>query len=129
MRKSLVLLATVSLTVLAACQKAVPEASATTQAVAEEGSYLPDPDRQYPTRVLWGDQHLHTGWSMDAGVAGATLTPEDRTLTDRMFTAMQHAQDRLLAPLDEPDRKAFMASLVRLVDANNQYGRASLRAD
>jgi hypothetical protein len=52
-------------------------AEASAAAVAQEGLYLPDPNRQYPTRVLWGDQHLHTGWSVDAGVAGATLTPED----------------------------------------------------
>lgn len=29
------------------------------------------------TQVYWGDQHVHTGWSADAGLAGATLTPED----------------------------------------------------
>jgi hypothetical protein len=27
--------------------------------------------------VLWGDEHVHTGWSVDAGLSGATLTPED----------------------------------------------------
>ncbi len=30
-----------------------------------------------PQRVFWGDQHVHTGWSADAGLAGTTLTPED----------------------------------------------------
>ena len=44
---------------------------------AADGLYLPDPDRKYPERVLWGDEHIHTGWSFDAGIAGATLTPED----------------------------------------------------
>jgi hypothetical protein len=52
-------------------------AEASTAAAAQKGLYLPDPNRPHPTRVLWGDQHLHTGWSVDAGVAGATLTPED----------------------------------------------------
>ena len=42
-----------------------------------QGGYLPDPNRKYPERVLWGDEHVHTGWSVDAGLAGATLTPED----------------------------------------------------
>ena len=46
-------------------------------AVAQEGGYLPDANRKYPERVLWGDEHVHTGWSVDAGLAGATLTPED----------------------------------------------------
>jgi hypothetical protein len=40
-------------------------------------SYSPYANRTYPTRVFFGDQHLHTGWSADAGMSGATLTPED----------------------------------------------------
>ena len=39
--------------------------------------YSPYAGRSYPTRVYWGDQHVHTGWSVDAGMSGATLTPED----------------------------------------------------
>ena len=27
--------------------------------------------------VFWGDQHVHTGWSADAGAFGATLGPEE----------------------------------------------------
>ncbi len=27
--------------------------------------------------MFWGDEHTHTGWSADAGMSGATLTPED----------------------------------------------------
>ena len=27
--------------------------------------------------MLWGDEHVHTGWSADAGLTGATLSPED----------------------------------------------------
>jgi hypothetical protein len=30
-----------------------------------------------PQRVLWGDTHLHTGISIDAGLIGTTLMPED----------------------------------------------------
>ena len=40
-------------------------------------SYSPYANRTYPTRVFWGDEHLHTAWSADAGMTGATLTPED----------------------------------------------------
>ncbi len=39
--------------------------------------YSPYADRKYPTRPYFGDTHLHTGFSMDAGVWGATLTPRD----------------------------------------------------
>ena len=44
---------------------------------AGSGTYLPDPNRPHPTRVLWGDEHVHTGLSMDAGIAGTTLGPEE----------------------------------------------------
>ena len=37
----------------------------------------PSPTRRIPSEVYWGDQHVHTGWSADAGLAGATLGPED----------------------------------------------------
>jgi hypothetical protein len=32
--------------------------------------------RNYPTRVLWGDTHLHTANSLDAAAFGNTLGPE-----------------------------------------------------
>ncbi|WP_293139948.1 DUF3604 domain-containing protein [Okeania sp. SIO3I5] len=31
----------------------------------------------FPQQVFWGDTHLHTVYSFDAGAAGTTLTPED----------------------------------------------------
>ena len=31
----------------------------------------------YPNRVVWGDTHLHTSYSMDAGAFGARLGPTD----------------------------------------------------
>jgi len=39
--------------------------------------FSPYAGRNFPTRVLWGDTHLHTGMSMDAGAFGARLGPED----------------------------------------------------
>jgi len=33
--------------------------------------------RDYPTRPYFGDTHLHTSYSMDAGAFGARLTPRD----------------------------------------------------
>jgi hypothetical protein len=40
-------------------------------------SFSPYADRDFPTVPLWGDTHLHTGNSFDAGAFGATLLPED----------------------------------------------------
>ena len=38
--------------------------------------YSPFVDRHVPDRVLWGDTHLHTSYSMDAGFFGNTLGPD-----------------------------------------------------
>jgi Protein of unknown function (DUF3604) len=40
-------------------------------------NYSPYADRRYPTRVYWGDQHLHTSSSADAGLVGDRLGPDD----------------------------------------------------
>ena len=48
----------------------------TSKALAKRG-YSPYAGRTYPTQVYWGDQHVHTGWSVDAGGFGATLGPEE----------------------------------------------------
>jgi hypothetical protein len=40
--------------------------------------YSPYANRKFPTRPYFGDTHLHTGMSMDAGAAGAQLTPTTR---------------------------------------------------
>ena len=37
--------------------------------------YSPYAGRNYPTRVLWGDTHLHTANSLDAAAFGNTLGP------------------------------------------------------
>jgi hypothetical protein len=39
--------------------------------------YSAPTDRTIPLRVLWGDTHLHTGNSLDAGLNGTRLMPED----------------------------------------------------
>jgi hypothetical protein len=39
--------------------------------------YSPYASRNFPTRVFWGDTHVHTGWSADAGAFGCTLGPEE----------------------------------------------------
>ena len=39
--------------------------------------YSPYAGRNFPTRPLFGDTHLHTSFSMDAGAFGARLTPRD----------------------------------------------------
>jgi hypothetical protein len=40
-------------------------------------NYSPYAGRNFPTRPLFGDTHLHTAYSMDAGAFGARLGPRD----------------------------------------------------
>ena len=40
-------------------------------------AYSPYAQRSFPSRVYWGETHLHTGLSLDAGLFGNTLGPED----------------------------------------------------
>ena len=39
--------------------------------------YSPYVDQHFPNRVFWGDTHLHTSYSTDAGMIGCTLGPEE----------------------------------------------------
>ena len=39
--------------------------------------YSPYAGRNFPTQVFWGDTHLHTGMSMDAGASGTRLGARD----------------------------------------------------
>ena len=41
-----------------------------------EPDYSPFVDQYFPTRVFWGDTHLHTSNSPDAGLMGTELDPE-----------------------------------------------------
>jgi Protein of unknown function (DUF3604) len=45
----------------------------------KEPGYSPYAGRKYPERPYFGDEHVHTGWSVDAGGTGTTLTPEEAT--------------------------------------------------
>jgi hypothetical protein len=40
-------------------------------------AYSPYAKRSFPSNVYWGETHLHTGLSLDAGLFGCILGPED----------------------------------------------------
>jgi hypothetical protein len=40
-------------------------------------TFSPYAQRAFPSRVYWGETHLHTGLSLDAGLFGNILTPDD----------------------------------------------------
>jgi hypothetical protein len=64
--------------------------------------YSPYAGRNYPTRPFFGDQHLHTSFSMDAGAFGARLKPRDayRFARGEEVTASSGQPVRLSRPLD-----------------------------
>lgn len=64
--------------------------------------YSPNVERQYPSEVFWGDTHVHTGMSMDAGAFGARLTPADayRFARGEQVTSSSGQPAKLSRPLD-----------------------------
>jgi len=64
--------------------------------------YSPYAGRIFPTEVFWGDTHLHTGNSMDAGAFGARLTPDDahRFARGEELTSSTGLRVKLSRPLD-----------------------------
>ncbi|MEM9633534.1 MAG: DUF3604 domain-containing protein [Pseudomonadota bacterium] len=69
-----------SLTALAACAAtSVPaqELPPTLVAPPESATYSPYLGQDFPNQVLFGDTHLHTQFSADAGLAFARLSPDD----------------------------------------------------
>ncbi|GET43895.1 DUF3604 domain-containing protein [Microseira wollei] len=64
--------------------------------------YSPYVDPPFPQRVFWGDVHLHTVYSFDAGAAGSRLGPEDsyRFARGEEIETESTQRVRLSRPLD-----------------------------
>ena len=64
--------------------------------------YSPYAGRNFPTRPLFGDTHLHTSYSLDAGAAGARLGPVEayRFAKGEEVTASSGQPAKLSRPLD-----------------------------
>ena len=64
--------------------------------------FSPYAGRNFPTRVFWGDTHLHTNLSLDARAAGVILSPEDayRFARGEEITASKGQRAKLGRPLD-----------------------------
>lgn len=72
------------------------------KAYAAQPPYSPYVGRTFPTRPFFGDTHLHTSFSFDAGAFGARLTPRDAYVfaKGREITASSGQRARLSRPLD-----------------------------
>ena len=64
--------------------------------------YSPYVEDHFPNRVYFGDTHLHTSWSTDAGMVGATLGPDEayRVSRGETVTAYSGWKVKLIRPLD-----------------------------
>ena len=67
-----------------------------------KAEYSPYVDDFFPQRVYFGDTHLHTSWSTDAGMAGATLGPDVAYKISRGEEVKSHLgwRVKLIRPLD-----------------------------
>ncbi len=83
-------------------QEAAPPAEELKHAFPVKKKFSPYAGRNYPTRVFWGDTHLHTAMSMDAGAFGARLSPADafRFARGEELTSSTGLQVKLSRPLD-----------------------------
>jgi len=87
--------------------------------------FSPYAGRNFPTRVFWGDTHLHTGMSFDAGAFGARLLPRDayRFARGAEVTSSTGLKVRLSKPLDflvVADHSDNMGWFPELFDGNTQ---------
>jgi hypothetical protein len=67
-----------------------------------QAQYSPFLDQSYPNRVFWGDTHLHTSYSTDAGMIGNTLGPDEafRFARGEKVRASAGEYAQLVRPLD-----------------------------
>jgi len=86
----------------AQAQDVKPDKEALEKVTPARRPYSPYAGRNYPTRVFWGDTHLHTALSLDAGAAGARLMPPDayRFAKGEETTSSTGQRVKLSRPLD-----------------------------
>lgn len=87
--------------------------------------FSPYAGRNFPTRVYWGDTHLHTSMSLDARAAGNTLGPEEalRFARGEEVTAATGEPAKLSRPLDwlvVSDHSDAMGTMNEIAKGNPQ---------
>ena len=126
------LLFTVSITVFAVpflTQAAEDEGSnqpAQSERFFNQTGYSPYAGRDYPTRPLWGEQHLHTSWSPDAFAGGTRVGPEEalRYARGEEITSSTGQRVRLSRPYDwivVADHSDSLGVIAKVYDGDPQF--------
>lgn len=103
------------------------------EANAGEPPYSPHADARYSQNLYWGDTHLHTSYSTDAGLVGNLLGPEDayRFARGEQVTSSSGLPVRLDRPLDflvvsDHAENLGLAEMIRQSDPDllkTEYGK------
>ncbi|MGI9482689.1 MAG: DUF3604 domain-containing protein, partial [Hyphomicrobiales bacterium] len=72
------------------------------QVIQNVKDFSPFVDQHFPNKVLWGDTHLHTSNSPDAGMVGNSLSPDAayRFAKGEEVTSSGGLRTKLVRPLD-----------------------------
>ena len=87
--------------------------------------YSPYAGKNYPTKLLWGDTHVHTNLSLDARAFGVILGPEEayRLARGNEVTTSHGEQIKLSRPLDwlvVTDHSDAMGAMHEVVAGNEE---------
>jgi hypothetical protein len=90
-------------------------------------NYSPTAGRDYPIRPLWGDTHLHTQLSMDAGAMGTVRTVDDayRFARGEEVVSTSGVPAKLSRPLDFlviADHSDAMGTIEKIIDGDPYFG-------
>ncbi len=93
--------------------------------VFSKKTYSPYAGRGFPTRVFWGDTHVHTSYSLDAALFGVTLGPEEayRFARGEEVTSATGQRVKLSRPLDflvVADHSEGLGFIPRLIGGDPQ---------
>ncbi len=91
-----------SVAVSAATAAEPPPEPASLENAFKTDTFSPYANKSFPSMVLWGDTHVHTALSMDAGAFGNRLTPDDayRFARGEAVTSSTGVRAKLSRPLD-----------------------------
>jgi len=108
--------------------------TAETAGLYKKPSYSPYAGRNFPTRVYWGDTHLHTSNSLDARAFGDTLDPEQayRFARGEEVTSTHGLRVKLSRPLDflvVSDHSDGMGAMNEIIAGNRNLMQDSVIRD